>query len=469
MIFESRNSLSHARRSNGALLGTAVHGFSLIELMVAMVLGILVSIGLVTLFGATSKTNRVQNAMARLQENGRYVVTRLNDDVRMATSQSMNASGAYTSTVSADNGPVNLSLAVHIYAASIPFPDGAVAEPTGWLNDNWWPLSVTNSLKGYECTSGTCSPTVPSLLPATGTTANKRAQGSDVLLMRYLAAPGWSSSHGSTSGPEVQTACNGGKLDSLTVSVTTGGTYSPPSLNFQTGDLALLSTTGFLEVFQVAASGDATSVTLTPQNVLNSGKPACSGSSSRETRVFNFTRDFITVIYWVRLDADPNDGSRVIPVLIRTQIDNSGAAAVDQELVRGVERMDFLYGTQLGLSDADSGSVRYFTANQMAAASTSTNCAPPPIEFQSTDNIPAANEYEAGCLWRSVKNIEAHFLLDSVDNMYDLSQADMGFQYNGSGLGVPPATGNMPVTGLAPGKMLRREFVALVSIRNFNP
>jgi len=62
-------------------------GFTLIELMVALTLGLLLSIGIVTLFGATSKTNKVQDSLARLQENGRYAMTRMNADLRMLGAQ----------------------------------------------------------------------------------------------------------------------------------------------------------------------------------------------------------------------------------------------------------------------------------------------------------------------------------------------------------------------------------------------
>ncbi len=54
----------------------AWRGFSLIELMVAMFLGIIVSAGIITLFTSTSKANRVQAQLARMQEQGRFAVAR---------------------------------------------------------------------------------------------------------------------------------------------------------------------------------------------------------------------------------------------------------------------------------------------------------------------------------------------------------------------------------------------------------
>ena len=73
--------------------GSASRGFSLIELMVAMALGLVLSIGVVSLFGSTSMSNKVQNSLARLQENGRYAVARMESDLRMQIGHPRRAPG----------------------------------------------------------------------------------------------------------------------------------------------------------------------------------------------------------------------------------------------------------------------------------------------------------------------------------------------------------------------------------------
>ena len=62
-------------------------GFTLIELMVAMVLGILVAGGIVTIFISTSSSTKAQTQLARLQEEGRYAIARLSNDLSMANGQ----------------------------------------------------------------------------------------------------------------------------------------------------------------------------------------------------------------------------------------------------------------------------------------------------------------------------------------------------------------------------------------------
>ena len=426
-------------------------GFTLIELMIAMTLGLLLSIGLVTLFGATSKTNRVQNAMAQMQENGRYAVTRMNADLRLSARQFMNT-GGYTGSVPGSNGAVSLVVAPQVYVGTITFPDANVSKPTGWDSTNvmaWWPLSPTNFMQGYDCTSGTCSPLVPTtFLPATGVAAGNRVQKADVLSVRYLNTEGWSYYSG-----EVTTVCAGASLTSVTLNSATS--------NFLGNDLAMLTSNGYAEIFQVSVAGTAPTAVLTPINVPNAGSVPCIATGGQtEITLFNFSRNFVTVTYWLKLLDDTDNPGRFIPTLMRNQQDNIGTATTS-ELVQGVEQMDFLYGMQ-----ASDGQVRYLTANQVSASAVP--CPLPPVQYE-PPNLPAGT-LEPACLWRAVKSIEAHLLVDSVSDMFDLANPDMYYQYNGSvgydGAAAPPASQQ---GGINFGHMMRREFVSLTSIRNYNP
>lgn len=58
-------------------------GLSLIELLVALALGLLVSAGIITIFLSTSASNRVQTQMARMQEDGRFAIGQLMDDLSL--------------------------------------------------------------------------------------------------------------------------------------------------------------------------------------------------------------------------------------------------------------------------------------------------------------------------------------------------------------------------------------------------
>ena len=106
----------------------SIVGFTLIELMVAMVLGLLVSIGLVSLFGTTSNASRVQNALALIQENGRFAVTRMNSDLRMGSAPFCSGSSG-PATLTTSNGALDQAIATSVYIASgtLTFPDSIAA------------------------------------------------------------------------------------------------------------------------------------------------------------------------------------------------------------------------------------------------------------------------------------------------------------------------------------------------------
>ncbi len=62
-------------------------GFSLVELMIALVLGLLVTGALIQLFLANKITYNVSDGLVRAQESARYAMLTLNRDLRMAGSQ----------------------------------------------------------------------------------------------------------------------------------------------------------------------------------------------------------------------------------------------------------------------------------------------------------------------------------------------------------------------------------------------
>ena len=59
-------------------------GLSLIELMIAITLGLFITGGLIQLFVNSHQSYRVQENVSRLQENGRFAMSFLIKDIRMA-------------------------------------------------------------------------------------------------------------------------------------------------------------------------------------------------------------------------------------------------------------------------------------------------------------------------------------------------------------------------------------------------
>ncbi|MFC3608766.1 PilW family protein [Stutzerimonas tarimensis] len=59
-------------------------GFGLVELMIALVIGLLLSAVAIQVFLSSKNTYRLQDSIARLQENGRFAIHYLSTDIRMA-------------------------------------------------------------------------------------------------------------------------------------------------------------------------------------------------------------------------------------------------------------------------------------------------------------------------------------------------------------------------------------------------
>lgn len=163
------------------------HGLSLIELMVALLLGTLLLLGLVQVFAASRTASQLSEGLARVQENGRFAMDFLQRDVRMA-----GHFGCINDQSHLQNG---LSTFNQLFAANRTAADyAAIAQG---------PLGFHVSIRGHEYT-GT-GPADTLALPANpavdGTAGNwspalpaelvgRVLQGSDVVVLRYLAPEG---------------------------------------------------------------------------------------------------------------------------------------------------------------------------------------------------------------------------------------------------------------------------------------
>jgi type IV pilus assembly protein PilW len=72
------------RRLANCPISIKERGLTLVELLVALVMGLVLLAGVVTVFVANKQTYRLQDAIARLQESGRFAVLFMERDIRMA-------------------------------------------------------------------------------------------------------------------------------------------------------------------------------------------------------------------------------------------------------------------------------------------------------------------------------------------------------------------------------------------------
>lgn len=90
-------------------LPRAQRGLTLVELMVAMVLSLLLSAGVIVLFVGSGQNTRFNEGLARVQENGRFAIDVITHDTRMAGYVSLlDPPGTVPQAVDGlDNVPIN--------------------------------------------------------------------------------------------------------------------------------------------------------------------------------------------------------------------------------------------------------------------------------------------------------------------------------------------------------------------------
>lgn len=87
-------------RSSGGLAMKRIRGLSLLELMIAMTLGLVVVLGVTTVFLGSKQGYRMQESTGRLQENARFAMDLLSREIRHADFWGGTAPGAIEKAVS---------------------------------------------------------------------------------------------------------------------------------------------------------------------------------------------------------------------------------------------------------------------------------------------------------------------------------------------------------------------------------
>ena len=299
---------------NTAGLPANQQGYSVLELMVASVIGLVVLSGAVTVFTGNKSSQELSSGMARIQESGRVALDILSNDIRLAGFQGC-TDGSIAPNVLANNGP------------TITLPRGALWG--GEYNGSSWTPAQHADL-------------------AAATVVPK--DDTDVIYVQ----------HGS------------GRTTILADSMI--GTTGPISLalnpdQLEGGDLMIISDCSHADIFRAtsvagaagnnvtvnfAAGGANSSATLS-----NAYKISGAGADrvSDPMRVMRFESN----AYFVADSNRDTPGGQDIFSLFLLDTTTLDTPAVPVELVEGVEHMQILYGQRL-----PSGDIQYLTANNAA-------------------------------------------------------------------------------------------------------
>ncbi|WP_428992250.1 PilW family protein [Pseudoxanthomonas suwonensis] len=271
-------------------------GMSLLELMIAVLIGTILLIGLVQVFNASRAAYQLSEGMGRVQENARFAMDYLQRDLRMA--------GHYGCVNDQSHLQVPGALVTH-FGAAPPFGLDFGTSVVGYDADGTAPGDVLEL--GSEATTWTPA------LPAAVAGLNP-LPGSDIVVLRYL----------SSSGAPLTAMSAGG--DSISVPVARWGALTQDGVANPT--LFGVADCSHVDIFQGVANGSGT-VTLDPSVGLIERYTVQPAGQTMLHRAES-------LVYYVGTGAGGG------PSLFRARF--NGAAYVPEELVEGVENLQLLFG-----------------------------------------------------------------------------------------------------------------------------
>ncbi len=287
-------------------------GFTLVEILVALTLSVLLLAGTIQIFVSSKQAYRTQDALARLQESGRYATDLLATDIRKT---------GYTGCMP---------------ASDLATVENRLVSKTGY---GWDPSQF---IIGNDVPSPPPFPGSSSWSPALDPAITGVKPGTDVITIRYMAANG---------------------LDLVFPYSDSAQLFiNPASIGqFNIGDILMVTDCSKGTLFQVTTVKLASSGKV---NVVHSAAGTVSPGNDQPLFVNSYGEDaevsvFKTEAFFIK------DNASGIPSLYRMQLINSGGTAafnVPEEMVEGIENMQILYGED---TDADGTANRYVPASSV--------------------------------------------------------------------------------------------------------
>jgi len=320
-------------------------GVTLVELMIAMVISTIVLLGVATVYSSTKRSYKVQEEMARLQENARYAFATMASDIRGAGFVGCNPK--ITSLL--DEADSDFDPALYDFQAGV---DGWEFTATGTApGDDYTITSLTNTgaaanWQGADWDNNGVGDDLPDVL------TGEVLVGTDVLLTKSATPETY----------EDPATCADGSVLRLK-----GG--NPPnstSLNFncatnvEKGQIVFFGNCDRADVFQNGANSNATN--LNRNAGVGGNKPGNANPASINWSQYCENCQVYAargVVYFI------GNGAGNEPALFRYDYSNGASGATFDELVEGVENMQVLYGEDLNTGDDDIQPTQYVTADQI--------------------------------------------------------------------------------------------------------
>ncbi len=316
--------------SQSSELPTKQRGFTLVELMVALVLGLIVIGGVISVFLSNQQTSRSNQAMGEVQDNSRIAFEFMARDLRHAGLTGCGNTGRVANVLN----------------------NGSVAGGTVWWA-NW-----DNAIHGYDNNNNNNNGVDDDPAVATGTATMERVKGTDSIELIGAAGAGWSVNLHSASASPPTIALN------------------ETSANLQAGDVIVVCDPDHATLLQATGYTSATTSTppTPPTLQYNTGTNAPGNCSKGLDLPTVCTATGTTYIFgpnshiaelnaadWY-IGKNPVGGTSLYRIGLVTTSATTRSAPVAQELVRNVTDMQIRY-----LSDSNTD---YVTATHVSNWST---------------------------------------------------------------------------------------------------
>lgn len=311
-------------------------GFSLIELMVSITIGLLITAAVVQIFAANRATYQLDEGLARMQENARFAIDFLNREIRQAGNMGCTRNATWFNNLNAGGPPTDFTVAIQGFDANGTGPGGTyvAASPTpSNSTGTWTPALNTSLIAGSNGSLGA----IP---------------GTDAIVVRHISSAPISTVPPYNSGSSLFLSAGAGT-------------------QLQVGQIAILTDCEKASVFQItsiSSGGSGTTITHAASGSPGNQCVTWSGSSAGcppGDQQYGPDSELSTVQTFAFYVARNLAG---IPSLFVASLSGAGVMT-PTELVEGVENMQIMYGVDNISDSGQQGDAdQYMTAREVDAA-----------------------------------------------------------------------------------------------------
>ena len=318
-------------------------GVTLVELMIAMVISSIVLLGVATVYSSSKRSYKVQEEMARLQENARYAFNVMSRDIRGAGFVGCNPTITSLLDTPADSPLSDFQAGV----------EGWEYDATGTAPGNDYTitsLTTTGAASNWGGYDRDASGAPDDLLAEV---AGEVLDGNDVLMVRSAMAGSYEDPSTCADGSVLRLkGSNPPNSTSLTFNCAT---------NIKKGELVIFGNCDRGDLFQNGSNDNAS--TLTRDTGCGGHEPCNVNPASVNWSQFCENCQLYKakgIVYYIGV------GSGNEPALFRYDYSLGTDVATFDELVEGIENMQILYGEDLSPNDDDIQPTRYVTGDNIS-------------------------------------------------------------------------------------------------------